>query len=156
MLYTIILSVHIIVSLFLILIVLLQAGKGGGMGAAFGGGSGTVFGGRGAGDFLSRLTTVMAATFMILSIVLARFSLEDTRTTAPTTPEETTTEEAGAPAADGAAETPTAPEPKGEAAPAPVPAPAAAPTPAPEAPVPAPAPAPAPEAPAPTEGGETP
>ena len=53
--------VHIAVCLFLILVVLLQAGKGGGMGIAFGGGgSQTVFGSSGAGNFLTRLTSITA------------------------------------------------------------------------------------------------
>ncbi len=65
--------VHVAVSLFLMLTVLLQAGKGGGMGATFGGGSsqGSVFGGSGAGNFLSKLTTVSAALFMLTSMTLA-------------------------------------------------------------------------------------
>ncbi|MCP4443847.1 MAG: preprotein translocase subunit SecG [Myxococcales bacterium] len=65
--------VHVGVSLFLMLTVLLQAGKGGGMGATFGGGSsqGSVFGGSGAGNFLSKLTTASAAMFMLTSMTLA-------------------------------------------------------------------------------------
>ena len=65
--------VHVGVSLFLMLTVLLQAGKGGGMGATFGGGSsqGSVFGGSGAGNFLSKLTTASAAIFMLTSMTLA-------------------------------------------------------------------------------------
>ena len=53
--------VHVFVCLFLILVVLLQAGKGGGMGIAFGGaGSQTVFGSSGAGNFLTRLTSILS------------------------------------------------------------------------------------------------
>src|SRR5215813_384068 len=66
--------VYVIVCVFLILVVLLQAGRGGGMGAAFGGSSQTVFGGAGAGNFLTRLTVIMAAMFMILSASLAYLS----------------------------------------------------------------------------------
>jgi preprotein translocase subunit SecG len=67
---------HILVCLFLILVVLLQAGKGGGMGIAFGGGGGsqTVFGSSGAGNFLTRLTSVTAAIFLVTSLGLAHFS----------------------------------------------------------------------------------
>jgi len=65
---------YVLVCLFLILVVLLQAGRGGGMGAAFGGSSNTVFGGAGAGNFLQKLTVVMAAMFMILSASLAYIS----------------------------------------------------------------------------------
>ena len=65
--------VHVIVCLFLMLTVLLQSGKGGGMGSAFGGGSntGSVFGGSGAGDFLRTMTGAAAAIFMITSILMA-------------------------------------------------------------------------------------
>lgn len=70
---TLVKILHVIVCLFLMLTVLLQAGKGGGMGAAFGGGSsmGTVFGGSGAGNFLRRLTVGAAVIFMITSMTLA-------------------------------------------------------------------------------------
>jgi preprotein translocase subunit SecG len=67
---------HVFVCLFLILVVLLQAGKGGGMGIAFGGsgGSQTVFGSSGAGNFLTRLTSITAAIFMVTSLGLAHYS----------------------------------------------------------------------------------
>lgn len=78
---TLLTVVHIVVCVFLILVVLLQAGKGGGMGIAFGGaGSQTVFGSSGAGNFLTRLTTVTAAVFMLSSLGLAHFSsVQDSR-----------------------------------------------------------------------------
>lgn len=67
--------IYVLVCLFLILVVLLQAGKGGGMGSAFGGGSSqTVFGGAGAGNFLTRLTWISAVLFMLLSGTLAYMS----------------------------------------------------------------------------------
>jgi preprotein translocase subunit SecG len=63
---------HVFVCVFLIAVVLLQRGKGAEIGAVFGGGaSTTVFGSRGAGNFLSRLTTLAAAIFMITSLGLA-------------------------------------------------------------------------------------
>jgi preprotein translocase subunit SecG len=65
--------VYVMVCLFLILVVLLQAGKGG-MGAAFGGSSQTVFGSSGAGNFLTRLTVISAALFMMLSATLTYVS----------------------------------------------------------------------------------
>ena len=69
---TLVTILHVAVCLFLMVTVLLQSGKGGGMGAAFGaGGSGTVFGGSGAGNFLRRLTVGCAALFMLTSITLA-------------------------------------------------------------------------------------
>jgi len=67
---TIITVIHILVCFALILIVLLQAGKGAEMGAAFGGASQTLFGSAGAMGFLSKLTTVAAVVFMITSLLL--------------------------------------------------------------------------------------
>jgi preprotein translocase subunit SecG len=68
-------SVHILVSLGLIVVVLLQTGKGTGMGAAFGGGaSTTVFGSSGAGNFLTRMTTGMAIVFMLTCLTLGYFA----------------------------------------------------------------------------------
>jgi preprotein translocase subunit SecG len=61
---------HILVCFALILIVLLQAGKGAEMGAAFGGASQTLFGSAGAMGFLTKLTTVAAILFMITSLLL--------------------------------------------------------------------------------------
>src|SRR5512138_166243 len=62
---------HLLIACGLILIVLLQGGKGADIGAAFGGGSSqTVFGGRGAATFLSKITTAFAVLFMVSSIVL--------------------------------------------------------------------------------------
>ncbi|MFQ5684872.1 MAG: preprotein translocase subunit SecG [Candidatus Binatia bacterium] len=66
--------IHILVSLGLILVVLLQTGKGAEMGAVFGGASSTVFGSSGAGNFLTRLTTAMAVIFMMTSLTLGYFS----------------------------------------------------------------------------------
>ncbi len=72
---SVIIIIHIVVALALILIVLLQTGKGADMGAAFGGGaSQTLFGGAGASTFLSRLTTIAAIIFMLTSLGLAYFS----------------------------------------------------------------------------------
>jgi len=72
---TLIIIVHIIVAVALILIVLLQTGKGADMGAAFGGGgSQTLFGSTGASTFLSRLTTAAAIVFMLTSLALAYVS----------------------------------------------------------------------------------
>jgi len=63
--------IHIVVCLALIMIVLLQTGKGASMGAAFGGSSQTVFGSGGATTFLTKLTTIAAGVFMITSLLLA-------------------------------------------------------------------------------------
>jgi preprotein translocase subunit SecG len=75
MLTAIILIVHVIVCIALILIILLQTGKGADIGAVFGGGSSqTVFGSTGAATFLSKITIGAAVVFMVTSIVLTYFS----------------------------------------------------------------------------------
>jgi preprotein translocase subunit SecG len=72
--YTFLSILYVLICLFLILVVLLQPGRGG-VGGAFGGGSSqTVFGGSGAGNFLTKLTSVSAALFMLLSATLAYMS----------------------------------------------------------------------------------
>jgi preprotein translocase subunit SecG len=68
-------TLHVIFCLFLILVILLQTGKGGGMGSAFGGGgSSTVFGPRGPGSFIAKLTGVVATLFMVTAMLLAYLS----------------------------------------------------------------------------------
>ena len=62
--------IHVTACLFLIGVVLLQQGKGADMGAVFGGSSSTIFGSGGAGNFLTRLTTIMAVVFMLTSLTL--------------------------------------------------------------------------------------
>ncbi|WP_438024454.1 preprotein translocase subunit SecG [Sorangium sp. So ce233] len=74
MLHTLLNIVHVFVCLFLILVVLLQQGRGGGMGSAMGGATAQVFGGRGAGNFMTRLTAACAAVFMATSVSLAYLS----------------------------------------------------------------------------------
>ncbi len=65
-------AIHVIVCIALIMIVLLQTGKGADMGAAFGGGgSQTLFGATGATTFLGKATTVAAVVFMLTSLTLA-------------------------------------------------------------------------------------
>src|SRR5215831_9867960 len=62
---------HVIVCIFLILVVLLQQGKGADWAGAFGGGgTQTAFGARGAGTILSKATTIAAIVFMITSLSL--------------------------------------------------------------------------------------
>ncbi len=74
--FTAIVVFHILVSVALVMVVLVQSSKGDGLaGSAFGGGiSGAVFGGRGAASFLSRATTVLAIMFMLNSGALALMS----------------------------------------------------------------------------------
>lgn len=70
-----IIVIHVIVCIALIMIVLLQTGKGADMGAAFGGGSSqTLFGSTGASTFLSKATTAAAILFMLTSLILAYMS----------------------------------------------------------------------------------
>lgn len=72
---TVIWSVHLIAALVIIVLVLLQHGKGADVGAAFGGGSaGSLFGASGSANFLSRSTAFAATVFFITSLTLAYFS----------------------------------------------------------------------------------
>ena len=71
---TAVIILHVIVSIGLILVVLLQTGKGAEVGAVFGGSSSTIFGSSGAGNFLTRLTTGMAIVFMMTSLTLGYFT----------------------------------------------------------------------------------
>jgi preprotein translocase subunit SecG len=68
---TLLIIIHIVVCVALIMIVLLQTGKGASMGAAFGGSSQTIFGSSGATPFLAKITTIVAVVFMITSLFLA-------------------------------------------------------------------------------------
>ncbi len=66
---------HVIVCFMVMLVVLIQPGKSGGLGAALGGaGAQQIFGGRGAGNFLSRTTWIAASVFFVTSITLAYIS----------------------------------------------------------------------------------
>jgi preprotein translocase subunit SecG len=63
---------HIIVCIILVLVVLLQSGKGADLAGAFGGGATqTAFGSRGPASFLSKMTTIAAVIFMVTCIVLS-------------------------------------------------------------------------------------
>jgi preprotein translocase subunit SecG len=66
-----IVALHVIVSVFLMFVILLQPGKGDAMSALGGGSTTTVFGGRGSVTFLAKVTEVCAAIFMITSLTLA-------------------------------------------------------------------------------------
>lgn len=82
MLITLVTILHVFACLFLVLVVLLQTGKGAEMGAVFGGGgSQTIFGASGAGNLLTKLTTATAIIFFITSLTLAWSSLARTRAT---------------------------------------------------------------------------
>ncbi len=71
---TFLVIVHVVVSAVLVVVILLQAGKGTGLGGAFGGSSQAVFGGRGAQTFLGKVTSASAAVFMLTSLSLSYLS----------------------------------------------------------------------------------
>ena len=72
---TTILTIHIILAVILIILVLVQQGKGADAGAAFGSGaSSTVFGARGSATFMNKITTIIALSFFVTSLSLASIS----------------------------------------------------------------------------------
>ncbi len=105
--------IYYAVCLILIVLVLLQHGKGADIGVSLGGGaSNTVFGARGAGNFLTKLTTGSAILFMVLAFGLARCSSETTSTdllSAPAAPAGETPKEATPAPAAGSEAKPTEP-----------------------------------------------
>jgi preprotein translocase subunit SecG len=139
LLHTPLTVLHVFVCLMLMLVVLIQPGKSGGLGAALGGaGAQQIFGGRGAGNFLTRTTWIAASVFFVTSVTLAYLStstgdsLEDLAKrgkSAPTVPAGDTAP-AAPPAGDPA---PVNAAPAGEPPAAPSDAPATG-TPAPAAP----------------------
>ncbi len=111
MLYYLVTTIYVVDSLVLVLVVLLQRGKGGDMASAFGGGSSqTAFGARAGATLLTRATTVCAVLFMLCAIILGVMSERGPGSVlSGTTPP-------AAPA--GATETPAAPATPGTPAPA--------------------------------------
>ncbi|PSJ45910.1 preprotein translocase subunit SecG [Zobellella taiwanensis] len=80
--YEILLVVYLLIALALIGLVLIQQGKGADMGASFGAGaSNTVFGSSGSGNFLTKATTLLAAGFFVVSLVLGNLSTNSTKQT---------------------------------------------------------------------------
>ncbi len=81
-LFSLVLTVHILVAIAIIGLVLMQHGKGADMGAAFGSGaSGSLFGATGSANFLSRTTGVLAAVFFVTSLTLAYIGSNKPKTT---------------------------------------------------------------------------
>jgi preprotein translocase subunit SecG len=128
--------IHVFACAVLMFVVLLQQGKGGGMGAAFGGGAAAqVFGGRGAGNVLTRATAICAGIFMLTSVSLAylsssgdrglkaRAAMEAQKKAEKGTARAKEPAPAPAPATSGGASAPESPAPENPGAPAP-PAPA--------------------------------
>ena len=89
--HTFLTVLHIIVGFFLILVILLQAGKGAAIGASLGSaGSQAMFGSSGAGNFLTKLTTGAAITFMVTSLSLSVLISKGDQDSVITEVEETT------------------------------------------------------------------
>jgi preprotein translocase subunit SecG len=124
--YGLLLALHVLICLSLILVILLQSGKGGGLaGGAFGGTAQTVFGGRGATDVLTRATMILGGAFFVTSLALALLSSgtrapsrsliqQEAQRAIPTAPQQ-----GGAPGQQGAPGTQQAPAPGSQQAPAP-------------------------------------
>jgi preprotein translocase subunit SecG len=80
-LYSLVLTVHILVGLGVIGLVLIQHGKGADMGAAFGSGaSGSLFGASGSANFMSRTTGILATLFFVTSLSLSYLATTRTAT----------------------------------------------------------------------------
>ncbi len=72
MLYGILIGLHILTSFLLVVVILLQSGKGGGLAGSMGGGVSTaMFGGQGADKLMIKMTSGLAGTFMILAILIS-------------------------------------------------------------------------------------
>ncbi|MFN0163163.1 MAG: preprotein translocase subunit SecG [Burkholderiales bacterium] len=78
--FNLILLLHVVAAIGIIVLVLLQHGKGADMGASFGGGSsGSLFGATGSANFLSRFTAVLATIFFITSLAMAYIATSQPR-----------------------------------------------------------------------------
>jgi len=118
---TVLLIIHLFVTLALIGVVLIQRSEGGGLGIGSSQGMGSFMTGRGTANLLTRTTAILATIFMVLSLVLALLS----RGTSVSTSILDTPPPASAPARSGPAPAPSAPTTApGAQAPAPTPAPA--------------------------------
>lgn len=95
--------VHVLVAVFLILVVLLQAGRGGGVSGAFGGGAGAAMGQRSAATVLGKMTAISAGIFMVTSMILAVMSTPTANDPTRSDMEEIAAEEKPAEAAASAA-----------------------------------------------------
>jgi preprotein translocase subunit SecG len=78
--YEILMVIYLVVAIALIAFILIQQGKGGGMGSAFGGSgaSGTVFGAGGSGTFLTKTTTILAIVFFGVALGLGNLTSDKT------------------------------------------------------------------------------
>ncbi|MDE0144433.1 MAG: preprotein translocase subunit SecG [Nitrospira sp.] len=114
--YTATVILHLIVCFLMIAAILLQAGKGAEIGAAFGGSSQTVFGSRGPGTFLSKVTVAAAVIFMLTSLGLALLSKQENAASVIDVP--ATSGEATSSAPDGTEAVPETESPDASGAPA--------------------------------------
>ncbi|PNS10904.1 preprotein translocase subunit SecG [Mixta theicola] len=77
--YEALLVVFLLVALGLVGLIMLQQGKGADMGASFGAGaSGTLFGSAGSGNFMTRMTAVLATLFFVISLILGNLNSNKT------------------------------------------------------------------------------
>jgi preprotein translocase subunit SecG len=73
--YEALLVIFLLISIGLVALIMLQQGKGADMGASFGAGaSGTLFGSTGSGNFMTRMTAVLATLFFVISLILGNLS----------------------------------------------------------------------------------
>jgi preprotein translocase subunit SecG len=108
---SILVIVHLFLAIGLVGLILIQHGKGADMGAAFGSGaSATVFGSRGASNFLSRSTAVLAALFFATSLALAFFAMQSREPETLMEAAPPAAVETAPPAVPGAVDLPTVPE----------------------------------------------
>jgi preprotein translocase subunit SecG len=123
MMHALILTVHILVSVLLVIAILLQSGKGSDIGAVFGGaGSQALFGSAGPADFLNKATRVMVVVFMLTSLTLGYVTFDRPNRSIMESKTKTTQ---SVPASKAPAKQQTAPAPAAPAkAPSPAPAPA--------------------------------
>ena len=107
-LFSIVLTVHILAAVGVIGLVLVQHGKGADMGAAFGGGaSGSLFGATGSANFLSRSTAILATIFFVTSLTLAFIASNKPKTTGSVMQEVVKSQPVSAPASEGSEKTET-------------------------------------------------
>ncbi|MBU0944297.1 MAG: preprotein translocase subunit SecG [Proteobacteria bacterium] len=117
---TILTVVHIAVCFFMVIIVLLQHGKGADVGASFGGSSQSLFGTEGPVPLMNKITTMVAIVFMVTSVSLAYISsTSSTGSLMNAVQQPSATEEVAVPAGEkvipmpaGITEEPAAPEAK--------------------------------------------
>ena len=99
--YSLMIVLFVIACVAMILVILLQAGKGQGLAGAFGGAtSGAVFGGRGAATFLSRATSILAIAYMVLCLLIGILYKSENDATRQSLIQQQATEETTLPATD--------------------------------------------------------